>query len=145
MEKKTTTVVKTTTTKKNQEPTLLEAVERVAELSCGSKMSNEFYVNALADIKFLSERFGVTLRQAVLFCVCMEQGPSHVDYRDIASHLRVSKVHALSYSADIDALARKHQINSILYGEAETLLPVLDGYCRSEQLDNGVMRKKIGF
>ena len=107
MEKKTTTIVKKTTVKTTKEPTLLEAMEHVAELSRNSKMSNDFYVKALADIKFISESYGITLRQAVLFCICMEQGPHRVDYNDIAQHLDVSKMRALSYASDIDALVRR--------------------------------------
>ena len=107
MEKKSTTIVKKTTVKTTKEPTLLEAMEHVAELSCNSQMSNDFYVKALADIKFVSESYGITLRQAVLFCICMEQGPHHVDYNDIARHLNVSKMRALSYASDIDALVRR--------------------------------------
>ena len=107
MEKKTTTIVKKTTVKTAKEPTLLEAMEHVAELSRNSKMSNDFYVKALTDIKFISESYGITLRQAVLFCICMEQGPHRVDYNDIAQHLDVSKMRALSYASDIDALVRR--------------------------------------
>ena len=107
MEKKSTTIVKKTTVKTTKEPTLLEAMEHVAELSRNSKMSNDFYVKALTDIKFISESYGITLRQAVLFCICMEQGPHHVDYNDIAQHLDVSKMRALSYASDIDALVRR--------------------------------------
>jgi DNA replication protein DnaC len=107
MEKKSTTIVKKTTVKTTKEPTLLEAMEHVAELSRNSQMSNDFYVKALADIKFVSESYGITLRQAVLFCICMEQGPHRVDYNDIAQHLDVSKMRALSYASDIDALVRR--------------------------------------
>jgi SpoVK/Ycf46/Vps4 family AAA+-type ATPase len=45
----------------------------------------------------------------------------------------------------IENVARKHAINSILYGTADEILPVLESYCRCEQLNNGVMRKRIGF
>ena len=107
MEKKTTTIVKKTTVKTAKELTLLEAMEHVAELSRNSKMSNDFYVKALTDIKFISESYGITLRQAVLFCICMEQGPHRVDYNDIAQHLDVSKMRALSYASDIDTLVRR--------------------------------------
>ena len=72
MEKKSTTIVKKTTVKTIKEPTLLEAMEHVAELSRNSRMSNDFYVKALTDIKFISESYGITLRQAVLFCVCRD-------------------------------------------------------------------------
>ena len=45
----------------------------------------------------------------------------------------------------IENIARKHAINSILYGDSAEVLPVLENYCRSEQLSNTVTRKRIGF
>lgn len=45
----------------------------------------------------------------------------------------------------IENIARKHAINSILYGEGTEVLPMLENYCRSEQLSNTVTRKRIGF
>ena len=45
----------------------------------------------------------------------------------------------------IENIARKHAINSILYGQGTEVLPVLENYCRSEQLSNTVTRKRIGF
>ena len=45
----------------------------------------------------------------------------------------------------IENIARKHAINSILHGDSPEVLPVLENYCRSEQLSNTVTRKRIGF
>ena len=45
----------------------------------------------------------------------------------------------------VDVPSIKHAINSILYGTADEMLPVLESYCRCEQLNNGVTRKRIGF
>ena len=64
------------TKKKNQPksiPTLLQAIEHIVELSKDSKMSDEFMVNAASEIGLLADSYGVTERQAVLFCVCMEK------------------------------------------------------------------------
>ena len=95
--------------KKNMKklPTLLQAVERVVELSRNSKMSDEFLLEAYPEIGLLAESYGITERQAVLFCVCMEKGPRRVDYDDLASHLDISKISVLSYASDIDALVRR--------------------------------------
>ncbi|MBQ2211180.1 MAG: hypothetical protein II404_14685 [Prevotella sp.] len=49
-------------------PTLLQAVERVVELSRDSKLSDEFMKEASLEVGFLAESFGITERQAVLFC-----------------------------------------------------------------------------
>ena len=76
--------------KKNQQksvPTLLQAIEKVVELAEDSKMSEEFMLKAAPEISLLAESYGITERQAVLFCVCMEKGPNRVDYDDLATSL----------------------------------------------------------
>ncbi|SEN24123.1 ATPase family associated with various cellular activities (AAA) [Prevotella sp. ne3005] len=96
--------------KKNQQksvPTLLQAIEKVVELAEDSKMSEEFMLKAAPEICLLAESFGITERQAVLFCVCMEKGPRRVDYDDLASYLDLNKIGVLSYASDIDALVRR--------------------------------------
>ncbi len=114
MEKKTTTTSeKKTTSKKTAAkkmpvmPTLLQAIERVVEMSKDSCLSEKFMTEAAPEIQFLSESFGITDVQAVLFCICMERGPRNVDYNDFACHLDLSKIRVLSYANDIDALVRR--------------------------------------
>ena len=114
MEKKTTTTSeKKTTSKKTAAkkmpvmPTLLQAIERVVEMSKDSCLSEKFMMEAAPEIQFLSESFGITDVQAVLFCICMERGPRNVDYNDFACHLDLSKIRVLSYANDIDALVRR--------------------------------------
>ncbi len=87
--------------------TLLQAIERVVELSEDSKMSPEFMKKAKTEIQLLAKSYGITDRQAVLFCVCMEKGPRRVDYDDLASYLDLNKIGVLSYASDIDALVRR--------------------------------------
>ena len=98
----------TTISKKNKkEMTLLQAIERVVELAEDYKMSKEFMKKAKAEVQFLAKSYGITDRQAVLFCVCMEKGPRRVDYDDLASFLDLNKIGVLSYASDIDALVRR--------------------------------------
>lgn len=87
--------------------TLLQAIERVVELSEDSKMSKEFMKKAKAEIQLLAKSYGITERQAVLFCVCMEKGPRRVEYDDLASYLDINKISALGFASDIDALVRR--------------------------------------
>ena len=87
--------------------TLLQAIERVVELSEDSKMSPEFMKKAKTEIQLLAKSFGITERQTVLFCVCMEKGPRRVDYDDLASYLNLNKIGVLSFASDIDALVRR--------------------------------------
>ena len=60
------------------------------------------------------------------------------DAKTLAEHFDFS-------GGQIENVARKHAINSILYGQGTEVLPVLENYCRSEQLSNTVTRKRIGF
>ncbi|MCR5130663.1 MAG: ATP-binding protein [Prevotella sp.] len=92
--------------KKNQ-LTLLQAIERVVELSNDSQLSDEFMKKADPEISFLADSYGITKTQAVLFCVCMERGPRHVDFCDLAVHLDISRIKVLSYASEIDALVRR--------------------------------------
>jgi len=81
MEKKTTTPK----TQKKQKLTLLEAIENVAERSKDSKMSSEFMKASSSEIKFLAEQYGISERQAVVFAICIDEGPHRVDYHDLAT------------------------------------------------------------
>ena len=103
MERKNTT----TKTRKKQNLTLLQAIETVAENSRDSKMSADFMKVSSMEIKFLAEQYGISERQAVLFAVCMEEGPNRVDYRDLARHLDLSNIAVLAFAKDIDALVHR--------------------------------------
>lgn len=91
-------------------PTLLQAIERVVETAKDSKLSDQFMLKAAPEIGLLADRYGITERQAVLFCVCMEKGPRHVDYDDLANYLDVSHIKILSYASDIDALVHRRML-----------------------------------
>ena len=103
MEKKTNTKK----TPKNQNRTLLQAIENVAELSRDSKLSKDFMKSAKDDIHFLAKQYGITDLQAILFAVCMDEGPSRVDYRDLARHLDLSSIAVLAFAPEIDALVHR--------------------------------------
>ena len=106
MEKKVITkIVKRT--KLEQPMTLLKAIEHVVEVSRDSKLTAEAKAQMADEVRYLAERFGITERQAILFCICMEKGPRNVDFYDIARHLDVNNIRVLSYAEDIDALVRR--------------------------------------
>ena len=94
-------------TKIEREMTLLRAIERVVEVSKDSKLKAEAKAEMAEEVKYLAERYGITERQAILFCVCMEKGPRRVDFDDLANFLDVSNIRILSYASDIDALVRR--------------------------------------
>ena len=104
------TTMKSKKTQMRPLPTLLQAIERVVETARDSKLSDQFMLKAAPEIGLLADRYGITERQAVLFCVCMEKGPRHVDYDDLANYLDVSQIKILSYASDIDALVRRRML-----------------------------------
>lgn len=124
-------------------PTLLQAIEKVVELAEDSKMSDEFMLKAAPEISLLAEGYGITERQAVLFCVCMEKGPNRVDYDDLASFLDLNKIGVLSYASDIDALVRRRLLK-FRDVKDEDVLPMLIRHCDNERLDEKNV-KRIGF
>ena len=94
--------------KKIEQPmTLLKAIENVVEVSKDSKLKAEAKAEMAEEVRYLAERFGITERQAILFCICMEKGPRRVDFDDLATFLDVSNIRILSYAEDIDALVRR--------------------------------------
>ena len=97
----------TTTKNKHKEMTLLGAIERVVELSEGSKLSAAFMKKAGKEIRFLADSFGITPQQAVLFCISMEKGPRHIDYYDYANHLDMSRISIFNITDDLTALVRR--------------------------------------
>lgn len=87
--------------------TLLEAIEQVVHLSEDTELSEAFLKKAHPWTSHLAQRYGISERQAVLFCISMEKGPRRVDYNDLARHLGVSHIRALSFASDIDALVHR--------------------------------------
>ena len=85
-------------------PTLLVAVERIIAAAENSQLLVEKLCDVLPEIAMVADGYGINHRQAIIFCACLDRGPRRVDLRDIANFLDVSKVRALSYSSDIDAL-----------------------------------------
>ncbi len=87
--------------------TLLDAIENVVETSRDSKLEAKLLKKIAPEIKLLSDQYGITPQQAILFCICMEKGPRRVDFDDLANHLDISKIGILRYASDIDALVHR--------------------------------------
>ena len=101
---------KKTTAKKTSKPqmTLLQAMDVLAQRSSDTKLSKDFMKSVKREASFLAKMFGITEQQVVLFSICMDEGPSHVDFRDIARHLDISSIAALAFASDIDVLVHRH-------------------------------------
>ena len=87
--------------------TLLAAIESVVEGARDSQFSDMFFFDRREELKFLADSYGITPRQAAIFCVCMEKGPHNVDFEDLASFLDLCTIRILSYGSDIDALVHR--------------------------------------
>ena len=94
-------------TKIEQPMTLLKAIERIVEVSKKSKLTALAKAKMADETRYLAERYGITERQAILFCICMENGPRRVSFDELARHLDVNNIRILSYAEDIDALVRR--------------------------------------
>lgn len=91
----------------NSKMTLLGAIESVVEGAKDSQLSDQFFIDRKVELKFLADSYGITPRQAALFCVCMEKGPRRIDFDDLASFLDLNNIRILSYGSDIDALVHR--------------------------------------
>ncbi len=101
----------------------------------------------------LTENLDPAFERRFLYKILFEKPDAAVCqkiWQQMIPELRTDDAAVLAGSFDfsggqIENIARKHSINSILYGEGTEVLPVLENYCRSEQLSNTVTRKRIGF
>ena len=107
----------TTTKKRNDEkvskntvvkmPTLIQAIDKVAEESRDSKFSEEFFMSVAPELGLLCDTYHITERQAALLSISLLCGPYRVDFNDFAHHLDVSNICVLSFAQDIDELVRR--------------------------------------
>ena len=102
--------MKKTATKKGEqcqdELTLLEALARIEEHSLGSKLSGDFLEQVGTELELLTNNFGITERQVVLFSICLGKH-ERTDVEELAQHLGVSNIRIWSYVNDITELTKK--------------------------------------
>ncbi|MBQ9473246.1 MAG: AAA family ATPase [Bacteroidales bacterium] len=87
--------------------TLLDAIEHVATNAKNSQLDNQFFEGCQNELGFLADSYGITTRQAALFCICLERCGKLCDYDDLANYLGLSSIRILGYGTDIDALVRR--------------------------------------
>ena len=95
---------------KTTDLTILQLMEILSEMSDNSQLGEEFWAENGDAAQELGKRLAITPAQAVLLSVCLLKGPRNVDFDDIARHLDISNIRALSYSDDINALVRRKYI-----------------------------------
>ena len=94
---------------KNTKPSemkMLQLMEVLAEKSDDSKLGEEFWAENGCYADELGKRLSLSPLQAVLLSICLRKGPRRVDFDDIATHLDISNIRALSYGDDVNALIR---------------------------------------
>ena len=92
--------------KKNTPKTLLQLMEILSENADDSRLEDDFWTENGTVAAKLAKRLSITPTQAVLLSICLRRGPRNVDFGDIARHLAISNIRALTYSDDINALVR---------------------------------------
>ena len=88
-------------------PTLIQAMDKVAEQARDSKFSDEFFINLAPELGLLSDTYNITERQAALLSISLLCGPYRVNFHDFARHIDVSNICVLSFARDIDELVRR--------------------------------------
>ena len=133
---------KTVTTRKKakavKSKSLLDAIESVATHAGSSQLCEMFFVENKKELKFLADTYGITPRQAALFCVCMEKGPRHLDFDALASQFDFN-------GGQIENVARKYAVSCILHGDAADPQQVLEELCANERIDSHNGARRIGF
>ena len=87
-----------------EEMTILEIIEHVVNTLDDKVEDADIHPFLLR----LAELYGITERQALLFCICIGTGNRRMDYDDISYRLGISNIRVLSLSKDIHELTQRH-------------------------------------
>ena len=89
----------------NKEPTLLEAIKAIIELSENSGLSNEFLFEAEEALNYVSQRLDISSTQALLLALLVNNfTDQHIDVTDFGRHLRCSPITLLPLLKEMDGL-----------------------------------------
>ena len=91
------------TTKSVEDMTLLELVECVVD-ALKSDDDDAEPINIQPVLALLAKRFDITERQALLFSLCISEGPYRINIDYIAETLGVNRIKMLTLNSDINAL-----------------------------------------
>ena len=86
---------------KTTDLTILQLMEILSENSDDSQLGEEFWTENGDAAQELGKRLAITPAQAVLLSVCLLKGPRNVDFDDIARHLDISNIRALSFCLNL--------------------------------------------
>ena len=98
---------KVNTKSKKEQHTLLQAVGNIVEGARDSQLRDTFMKQFKDDIQLIADAYGITPRQAVLFCVTLECGPYSVYFNELSRFLNMSNVASLSFGTDINDMIQR--------------------------------------
>lgn len=104
---------------KNQEMTLLNAVERIANLAEDSELCDKFMVDVSKEIAYIAQKMQINERQSVLLSVLANFFNEWSSISDIATYLGVRRLQALHYIKELIALRKRRFINIRIKGDKE--------------------------
>ena len=92
----------------NKEPTLLEALKAIIELSENSELSNEFFFEAEEALNYVSQRLDISSTQALLLALLVNNfTDQHIDVTDFGRHLRCTPIALLPLLKEMDGLEER--------------------------------------
>ncbi len=98
---------KVNTKSKKEQHTLLQAVGNIVEGARDSQLRDTFMKQFKDDIQLIADAYGITPRQAVLFCITLECGPYSVYFNELSRFLNMSNVASLSFGTDINDMIQR--------------------------------------
>lgn len=94
-----------------EEDTIIEALDRIQMRAKNSTLSPKFWLDTAKDCQFLHEKFGFNENQIVLLAVMAEIGEP-VSWRGLGKFFGVSRLKAMSFTPDMNALRRSRWVVS---------------------------------
>ena len=95
----------------DKEPTLLDAIKAIIELSENSELSNEFFFEAEEALNYVSKRLSVTNEQALMLSLVISDfANQHIDVTDFGRYLRCTPITLLPFLKEMDVLEERGYI-----------------------------------
>ena len=92
----------------DHEPTLLEAIKAIIELSENSELSNEFFFEAGEALDYVADRLDINQEQALMLALLVNNfTDQHIDVTDFGRHLRCKPISLLPILGEMDGLENR--------------------------------------
>ena len=95
----------------DNEPTLLDAIKAIIELSENSELSNEFFLEAEEALNYVSKRLSITNEQSLMLSLVISDfANQHIDVTDFGRYLCCTPITLLPYLKEMDVLEEQGYI-----------------------------------